>query len=338
MSPEMSAELHDAALVIDASPEVRAVILTGAGKVFCAGGDLGAFAAAGEGARTLIMKMTGDLHLALSRLARNPAPVIAAVNGTAAGAGFSLLMAADLAIAAESAVMTMAYTNAGLSPDGSSTYYMPRKIGDRRTRELMLTNRVLTSAEALDWGVVNQVVADDAVLSSAPEAGCQARKWTNPSLRTEVKALLDGSFDQSLESQMELRPEPSQAWSRHSDGQEVCTPFWRNVNPSSLAAKQVCFVNQFNFHRCDAALRDFVADNLTAAAVIQADANDSDKPLRHAAVALTITDVGLGPDLPGLVNPESWSPEPALIFDPPVPKATQSSRSMGFARWAYRSR
>ena len=63
--------------------------------------------------------------------------------------------------------MTMAYTNAGLSPDGSSTYYMPRKIGDRRTRELMLTNRVLTSAEALDWGVVNQVVADDAVLSSA---------------------------------------------------------------------------------------------------------------------------------------------------------------------------
>ena len=107
MSPEMAAELHDAAFVIDASSEIRAVILTGAGKVFCAGGDLSAFAAAGEGARTLIMKMTGDLHLALSRLARNPAPVIAAVNGTAAGAGFSLLMAADLAIAAESAVMTM---------------------------------------------------------------------------------------------------------------------------------------------------------------------------------------------------------------------------------------
>ena len=73
------------------------------------------------------------------------------------GQGFSLAMAADLAVADERAVFTMAYTNAGLSPDGGSTYYMPRKIGDRR-RELMLTNRVLTAAEALDWGVVNQVV------------------------------------------------------------------------------------------------------------------------------------------------------------------------------------
>ena len=99
MSPAMGAELHEVALAIDANQDIRAVILTGAGKVFCAGGDLGEFAAAGDGARTLIMKMTGDLHLALSRLARNAAPVIAAVNGTAAGAGFSLLMAADLAIA-----------------------------------------------------------------------------------------------------------------------------------------------------------------------------------------------------------------------------------------------
>lgn len=167
MSPAMGAELHEVALEIDADQDIRAVVLTGAGKVFCAGGDLGEFAAAGDGARTLIMKMTGDLHLALSRLARNAAPVIAAVNGTAAGAGFSLLMAADLAIAAESAVMTMAYTNAGLSPDGSSTYYMPRKIGDRRARELMLTNRVLNAQEALDWGVVNQVVADGEALPAA---------------------------------------------------------------------------------------------------------------------------------------------------------------------------
>ena len=90
MSPAMAKELHEVALQIDANNSVRAVILTGTGKAFCAGGDLGAFVAAGEQARTLILQMTGDLHLALSRLSRNRAPVIAAVNGTAAGAGFSL--------------------------------------------------------------------------------------------------------------------------------------------------------------------------------------------------------------------------------------------------------
>ena len=165
------------------------------------------------------MKMTGDLHLALSRLARNAAPVIAAVNGTAAGAGFSLLMAADLAIAAENAVMTMAYTNAGLSPDGSSTYYMPHKIGDRRARELMLTNRVLNAQEALDWGVVNQVVADGDVLDVAHEASAKARSRADSAFG-QVKALLNSSFDHSLESQMELEARAIAGLVGSPDGQE----------------------------------------------------------------------------------------------------------------------
>ncbi|MBL6815201.1 MAG: enoyl-CoA hydratase [Pseudomonadales bacterium] len=230
MSPQMGAELHEAALAIDADPKIRAVLLTGAGKVFCAGGDLGEFAQAGEGARTLLMRMTGDLHLALSRLARNPAPVIAAVNGTAAGAGFSLLMAADLAIAGESAVMTMAYTNAGLSPDGSSTYYMPRKIGDRRARELMLTNRVLSAAEALDWGVVNRVVADDEVLTAATKL---ATKLANGPTQAfgQVKSLLDGSFDHSLETQMELEARGIAAMIDTADGQEGLHAFLQKRKP-----------------------------------------------------------------------------------------------------------
>lgn len=230
MSPQMGAELHDAALEIDANQDIRAVVLTGAGKVFCAGGDLGEFAAAGDGARTLIMKMTGDLHLALSRLARNAAPVIAAVNGTAAGAGFSLLMAADLAIAAESAVMTMAYTNAGLSPDGSSTYYMPRKIGDRRARELMLTNRVLNAREALDWGVVNQVVADADVLDAAHKLAQKLAQGPTQAFG-QVKALLDGSFDHSLESQMELEARAIAGLVGGPDGQEGLHAFLDKRKP-----------------------------------------------------------------------------------------------------------
>lgn len=203
MSPLCARELNDVSLSIDADKTVRAVVITGAGKMFCAGGDLGEFKAAGDGARRLLLQMTGDLHLGLSRLARNAAPVIAAVNGTAAGAGFSLVMACDLAISAESAVYTMAYTNAGLSPDGSSTYYMPRKIGDRRARELMLTNRVLKSAEALAWGIVNQVVADEELLPSAMKMAEKIAAGPTAAYG-KVKELLEGSFDHSLETQMEL--------------------------------------------------------------------------------------------------------------------------------------
>lgn len=230
MSPQMGADLHSAALQIDADKDIRAVVLTGSGKVFCAGGDLGQFAAAGDGARTLIMRMTGDLHLALSRLARNAAPVIAAVNGTAAGAGFSLLMAADLAVAGESAVMTMAYTNAGLSPDGSSTYHMPRKIGDRRARELMLTNRVLSAAEALDWGVVNQVVADDEVVAAAQKIAAKLAKGPTQAYG-RVKALLDGSFDHSLESQMELEARAIADMISSNDGREGLHAFINKRKP-----------------------------------------------------------------------------------------------------------
>ena len=230
MSPAMAKELHEVALQIDANNSVRAVILTGIGKAFCAGGDLGAFVAAGEQARTLILQMTGDLHLALSRLSRNRAPVIAAVNGTAAGAGFSLAMAADLAIAEEQAVFTMAYTNAGLSPDGSSTYFMPRKIGDRRTRELMLTNRVLTAPEALDWGVVNQVVESGGSLAAARVLAAGMAQGPTEAY-AQVKRLLDSSFSQSLETQMELEARAIADQVASVDGQEGMLAFVEKRKP-----------------------------------------------------------------------------------------------------------
>ena len=230
MSPAMAKELHEVALQIDANNSVRAVILTGTGKAFCAGGDLGAFVAAGEQARTLILQMTGDLHLALSRLSRNRAPVIAAVNGTAAGAGFSLAMAADLAIAEEQAVFTMAYTNAGLSPDGSSTYFMPRKIGERRTRELMLTNRLLTAPEALDWGVVNQVVEGGGALAAARVMATGMAQGPTEAY-AQVKRLLDSSFSQSLETQMELEARAIADQVASVDGQEGMLAFVEKRKP-----------------------------------------------------------------------------------------------------------
>ena len=230
MSSTCAAEVNEVSREIDSDPNVRAVVITGEGKMFCAGGDLAEFDAAGDGARNLLLKMTGDLHVGLSRLARNPAPVIAAVNGTAAGAGFSLVMACDLAIANESAVFTMAYTKAGLSPDGSSTYYMPRKIGDRRTRELMLTNRVLSSAEALEWGVVNEVVPDGEALGTAQALA--AKLASGPTVAFgRVKALLDASFDNALETQMEYEARAIADMITTDDGKEGLNAFLNKRKP-----------------------------------------------------------------------------------------------------------
>ena len=231
MGPLGARELRAAAETIDSDPSVRAVILTGAGKMFCAGGDLGAFAAAGSGARQLIMEMAGDLHMGISRLSRNQAPVVGAINGTAAGAGFSLVMACDLAVAAESAVFTMAYTRAGLTPDGSSTYFMPRKIGDRRARELMLTNRVLNSAEALDWGVVNEVVEDAQVLPRAHALAHQLAQGPTAAFGG-VKTLLNGTFDQTMESQMELESRAIADRVIGADGQEGIRAFLEKRKPN----------------------------------------------------------------------------------------------------------
>ena len=139
---------------------VRAVVVAGSGvKAFCAGGDVASFANNAETVDLLIKEMTGLFHMAISRLAWMEAPVLAAVNGVAAGAGLSLAAACDLAVAADHATFTSAYANVGLSPDGSSSWFLPRLIGRRRTMELYLTPRILNATEALEWGLINRVVA-----------------------------------------------------------------------------------------------------------------------------------------------------------------------------------
>jgi 2-(1,2-epoxy-1,2-dihydrophenyl)acetyl-CoA isomerase len=221
---EMATELMRAAIELDEDAGVRAVILTGNGKMFCAGGDLGAMKEAGDGASSYIKEMAGNLHLAVSRFARMRAPVIAAVNGTAAGAGFSMICATDLAIASETAKFTMAYTGAGLSPDGSSSYFLPRIIGQRRTFELMLTNRVLNSADALDWGLVNQVVtAEDLMPTVQTLAGHIASGPTGAF--AVVKRLLLNSAHDSLESQMEHETRGIADSARTEDGREGISAF-----------------------------------------------------------------------------------------------------------------
>ncbi len=224
MNPLMARELSRAAIVCDEDPAIRAVIVTGSGRMFCAGGDLGEFAEAGDARPALIKEMAGDLHMGISRLTRMTAPVIAAVNGTAAGAGFSLAVAADLAISADNARYVMAYTNAGLSPDGSSTYFLPRRVGDRRARELMLTNRMLKADEAMAWGLVNEVVPAEELMTRAKDLATELA--AGPTLAFgEVKSLLNASFDNGLETQMELESRAISRMSGTADGAEGIAAF-----------------------------------------------------------------------------------------------------------------
>ncbi len=227
---DLAREFMLAAIECDENPEIRAVILTGAGKMFCAGGDLKSFSGYGAELPSRLKEITTYLHAGTSRLSRMRAPVIGAINGTAAGAGFSLAVSCDLVLAAESATFTMAYTAAGLSPDGSSTYFLPRLIGLRRAQELMLTNRRLSAREALDWGLVNEVVGDDELMSHVMK---QARRLASgPTIAYGmVKKLLAETFGQSLEGQMELESRGIAAMAGTADGREGMAAFLQRRKP-----------------------------------------------------------------------------------------------------------
>ncbi|MBO0680478.1 enoyl-CoA hydratase/isomerase family protein [Mycolicibacterium sp. S2-37] len=222
MNDTMTAELAEVAARCDTAA-TKAVVLTGSGRFFCAGGDLKAFAAAPSRGR-FIKGVADDLHRAISTFARMDAVLVTAVNGTAAGAGFSLAIAGDLVLAAESASFTMAYTKVGLSPDGSSSYYLPRLVGMRRAQELMLTNRTLSAADAYDWGLVTEVVADDALADRATQLADQMAGGSRDSQGT-VKTLLLASLKNSLEEQMELEGRAIAGQAGSADGREGVDAF-----------------------------------------------------------------------------------------------------------------
>ncbi|MCW2557811.1 MAG: enoyl-CoA hydratase [Mycobacterium sp.] len=222
MNDTLTRELAIAAALCD-TEATKVVTLTGAGRFFSAGGDLKSMAAAPSPA-AFVKGIADDLHRALSTFARMDAVLITAVNGVAAGAGFSLAVAGDLVLAAESVKFTMAYTKAGLSPDGSSSYYLPRLIGIRRTQQLMLTNRTLTAAEALDWGLVTEVLPD-ADLAARSNALAEEMARTSRTSNAAVKRLLLGTYRTGIEEQMELEGRYIAECARSADGQEGIAAF-----------------------------------------------------------------------------------------------------------------
>jgi 2-(1,2-epoxy-1,2-dihydrophenyl)acetyl-CoA isomerase len=181
MSVELLRALCDAIMVCHGQPDVRAVLLTGEGKNFCAGGDVHAFASKGEKLPNYIRQATAYLQNAVTGLLRLEAPVITSVQGFAAGGGgFGLVCASDIVIAGASAKFLAGATRVGMAPDAGVSVTLSRLVGLRRAMSILLTNPVIGAAEALDLGIVTKVVPDEqlaeASLAMARELAAGAPK------------------------------------------------------------------------------------------------------------------------------------------------------------------
>lgn len=227
----MAEELFDVSLRCAADRSLRAVLLSGEGKMFCAGGDLKCFAAEGEGAPAFVTKVATLLHNAVTRFAHLDAPVVVGVNGTAAGAGFSIALSGDYVIASSAAKFVSAYTASGLSPDGSSTYYLAKHIGLLRAKELMLANRVLSAEEALSWGLVSRVVPAEDLMG---ETEAMARQFAAGATKAfgATKQLLLRAYREGLESQIEEETRHIAELIGGEDGQQGMAAFLAKAKPS----------------------------------------------------------------------------------------------------------
>ena len=223
-------DLFHATLEADEDRAVRCIVVTGAGRAFCAGGDVKDFNDQIDRIGVVIKELTTYLHGAVSRLARTPKPVIMAINGVAAGGGMSLALSGDLVIATESAKFTMAYSKIAASPDGSSSYFLPRMIGLRRALELHYTNRVLSAREAMDWGLVNRVHPDSEFAVSVAALAMELAE--GPTLAFgRAKSLFHQSTQESLESQMELEAHGLAEIGRSEDFRNGVAAFTRKQPP-----------------------------------------------------------------------------------------------------------
>lgn len=226
----MSRELLDASIACRDNADVRAIVLTGNGKMFCAGGDLAGFASLGDRLPAGLREITANVHAAIANFQRGNAPLITAINGAAAGAGFSLAIAGDFVLAAPSAKFTLAYTAAGLSPDGGSTWLLPRLVGHRRALELAVTNRRLSADEAFEWGLVNRVVADGELAGETDALAAQLAAGATQAFGTTKRLLLESS-ESSLETQMQRESDGIAAMGASADGREGIDAFLNKRKP-----------------------------------------------------------------------------------------------------------
>ncbi|MGR7997862.1 MULTISPECIES: enoyl-CoA hydratase/isomerase family protein [unclassified Xanthobacter] len=226
----MAHELMQAVTAAEADPAVRCVLVTGQGKYFCVGGDLGEFPGSGPDLRIYLRELTTYLHAALSMLLKMEKPLVTAINGPVAGGGLGLALLGDVVIAAQSSHFTTAYRTIGVTPDGGSTWILPRLVGLRRAQDMLISNKRITANEAVDIGLVSRTVEDGALSTAATEVAQELAHFNTFALSGTRKLLLS-SYGNSPEAQMELESNMIAISADSAGGQEGIQAFLGKRKP-----------------------------------------------------------------------------------------------------------
>ncbi|MEJ2284059.1 MAG: enoyl-CoA hydratase-related protein [Desulfobacterales bacterium] len=228
---ELVSQLADqlTALAVDGS--VRGVIITGKGQAFCAGGDLKWALKHPDGPAAAFHILAARFHLAILEIRRMKKPVVAAINGVAAGGGFSLALACDFRVMDESAVLNQAYTSAGLCIDGGGTFTLPRLVGYARALEIAAFDKPISSSRAFEWGLVTKVAAAGQALN---EATTMTQDLSRRSLNSFAwtKKLITDSYNTPFETQIENERAALEACADHPNGREGLTAFSEKRKPN----------------------------------------------------------------------------------------------------------
>jgi len=230
LSRQMALDLFAAADHVQNNDEIRAVVFSAHGPMFSFGGDLKEFKAFGNNPEQLL-SIADQWHKAQQILLTMPKPVVVGVNGIAAGGGVPMTLVGDIVLVDEKARYRLAYTAAGLSPDGGSTWLLPRLIGLRRTQELIFENRELSAAEAVDWGLATRTVPEGTALESAIVLAQTFAKGPTQAFAS-ARRMLHASFGNDFMTQTDIETREIGANMTGTDGQEGLDAFINKRPPA----------------------------------------------------------------------------------------------------------
>jgi len=228
-SRELAAALNAVCDAVQAGT-ARAVLLDAVGDRFCAGGDIGEFVENADAMHRLIDDILAPLNPAMHRLASLPVPVISAVNGAIGGAGIGLALCADVVLASEAMKLRAGYSAIGLSPDAGASYFLSRRVGASKAKELFFFNPVLSAQECLRLGIVNAVLPAGELAGAAARMAAQAASGAARSMAS-IKRLCDGAAARDLRDHLALEKEFLTACSRTADAKEGVHAFVQKRAP-----------------------------------------------------------------------------------------------------------